>query len=353
MKASIIVPTYNERENLKILVERIANSLKEREYEIIVVDDNSPDGTWKLAQDLAQFYPIRLIKREGKRGLASAVVDGFSYATGHCFVVMDADLQHPPELVPELIDAIEGGADLAIASRYVKGGGIRGWSHFRRFISMVAVWLARIFLTSVRDPMSGFFALKRDVIEGVDLRPRGYKILLEILVKGKYSRVVEIPYIFEPRKLGQSKLNKKQYVEYLKHLISLMRYKGELQRLLKFTIVGVSGVLVNEGLLFILTELLSIHYLLSALLSTECSILSNFTLNDLWTFKNRRDRGIKRFFKRAIKSNLGFGTGVLINLFVLFALTENAKVHYLISNLLGIIAAFIWNFLISIRWIWK
>lgn len=225
MKVSIIVPTYNERENLEILMKRIASSLRDKEYEVIVVDDNSPDGTWKLAQELAQFYPIKLIKREERRGLASAVVDGFSHAAGHCFVVMDADLQHPPEVIPRLIEAIENGADLAIASRYVEGGGVKGWPFFRRLVSRGATFLARLFLTNIKDPMSGFFALRREVIEGADLRPEGYKILLEIVVKGKYSRVVEIPYVFEPRKLGQSKLKKKQYVEYLKHLISLMQYK--------------------------------------------------------------------------------------------------------------------------------
>lgn len=353
MKVSIIVPTYNERENLEILVKRIASSLGDKEYEIIIVDDNSPDGTWRLAQELARFYPIKLIKREEKRGLASAVVDGFSHAAGHCFVVMDADLQHPPEAIPRLIEAIENGADLAVASRYIEGGSVRGWSFFRRFVSRGATWLARLFLTNVKDPMSGFFALRREVVEGADLRPEGYKILLEILVKGNYARVAEIPYTFEPRKLGRSKLKGRQYIQYLKHLISLMRYKGELKRLLKFAIVGASGILVNEGLLFILTETLNIHYLLSAFLSIECAILSNFILNDLWTFKDRRDHGVRGSLKRAIKSNLGFGAGVLINLLVLFMLTEFTRLHYLISNFFGILVAFIWNFLISIRWIWK
>jgi len=353
MKVSIIVPTYNERENLEILVKRISSSLRGEEYEVIVVDDNSPDGTWKLAQELSRFYPIKLIRREERKGLASAVIDGFSHATGNCLVVMDADLQHPPEVIPRLIEAVEGGADLAIASRYIKGGGVRGWPFFRRLISRGATWLARLFLTSVKDPMSGFFALRKEVIEGADLRPKGYKILLEVLVKGRYSRVVEIPYIFEPRKIGRSKLKGKHYVEYLEHLISLMRYKGKPQRLLKFAVVGAFGVLVNEGLLFVLSELMGTHYLLSAFLSIECSILSNFILNDLWTFKDRGHPGIRSFLKRAIKSNIGFGAGVFINLLVLFMLTELMGLHYLISNLLGIAAAFIWNFLIGVRWIWR
>ncbi|MEM1586973.1 MAG: glycosyltransferase [Candidatus Bathyarchaeia archaeon] len=353
MKVSIIVPTYNERENLEVLVKKIDDSLGDRDYEIVIVDDNSPDGTWELAQELSQSYPIKLVKREGKRGLASAVVDGFSHAAGQCLVVMDADLQHPPELVPKLVDAVKSGADLAIASRYVGGGEVRGWSLSRRLISRGATWLAKLFLTDVKDPMSGFFALRRGVVEGVDLRPEGYKILLEILVKGRHSSVVEVPYTFKPRRLGRSKIGAKEYAKYLKHLISLMRYKGELQRLLKFVMVGVSGVLVNEGLLFTLTELLGIHYLLSALISIECSILSNFALNDVWTFRDRRGHGTRSLLKRMVKSNIGFGAGVLLNLLVLFLLTELGGLHYLISNLLGIVAAFIWNFLISMRWIWK
>lgn len=219
------MPTYNERENLKTLVERIDSSLKGRSYEVIIVDDNSPDKTWSLAQELAEFYPVKVIRRIGKRSLSSAIVDGFSHASGRHLVVMDADLQHPPEIIPKLIEAIENGADIAIASRYIKGGGIEGWTITRKIISLGAVFLARMLLTRVKDPMSGFFALKKKVIEGVELKPKGYKILLEILAKGKHTKTAEIPYIFQPRKHGKSKLNMKEYGEYIRHLMALMRYK--------------------------------------------------------------------------------------------------------------------------------
>jgi dolichol-phosphate mannosyltransferase len=221
---SIIVPTYNERENILDLVKRINFALRNTSYELIIVDDNSPDRTWELAERLATHYPIKVIKRKRKAGLSSAVIRGFNEAKGDVLVVLDADLQHPPELIPKLLMKLND-ADIAIASRYVKGGGVRSWSIFRMIVSKIATLLAKLCLTSVNDPLSGFFALRRSVIEGVRLEPKSYKILLEILVKGKYLKVSEVPYIFEARRRGKSKLNFAQYVNYLKHLVTLLKFK--------------------------------------------------------------------------------------------------------------------------------
>ena len=208
---SIIVPTYNERENLEELFERIARALEGREFEIIVVDDDSPDRTWEKAEELAKKYPVKVIRRTNERGLSSAVIRGFREANGEIFVVMDADLQHPPEVIPKLIEAIEEGADIAIASRYVKEGKVENWHWWRKLISKGAIMVGRVALPRIRnikDPVSGFFALRREVIEHVELNPVGFKILLEILIKGKYERVTEIPFIFGIRKAGESKLTR-------------------------------------------------------------------------------------------------------------------------------------------------
>ena len=195
-------------------------------YELVIVDDNSPDGTAELALELSRHYPIRVIKRPGKLGLATAVVEGFKHARGEVLVVMDADLQHPPELVPELVrKVLYEGYDIAIASRYVKGGRIEGWSFTRRIVSKGAILLAHLLVPrtrGIKDPVSGFFAIKRSVIEGVELNPIGYKILLEILAKGRWTRVVEVPYTFKPRTRGKSKLSAKEIVNYLRHLLRLM-----------------------------------------------------------------------------------------------------------------------------------
>jgi dolichol-phosphate mannosyltransferase len=223
---SLVVPTYNERFNIGPLIGRIEAVLKQErhDYEIFLVDDNSPDETWKLAQEMAQENPrLRVIRREGARGLATAVVDGWKAAKGEILGVMDADLQHPPEILPDLLGPLlKGRADIAIGSRHVSGGSVGRWNLTRRSVSRGASAIAFMLLSKVlrpvRDPMSGFFLLKRSVIDLALLRPTGYKILLEILAKGNYRRVVEVPFVFETRKHGKSKLGPKQYFEFLIHL---------------------------------------------------------------------------------------------------------------------------------------
>jgi len=223
---SIIVPTYNEAENIGRLVGRISDALAGLDHELVVVDD-STDGTDKILANLADRAPrLRVVHRESRTGLASAVVDGIAVARGDVLSVLDADLQHPPEVLPALVRAIQDtGADLAIGSRYIPGGG----SEFtlpRRVISRGAIALAQILLRrarSVSDPVSGFFAFRRGVVEGVVLRPLGYKILLEILVRGRIARVVDVPYHFEARPAGQSKLTMAQNWAYLRHLLILWK----------------------------------------------------------------------------------------------------------------------------------
>lgn len=204
---TIVIPTYNERDNIKPLVERLHKALSGRKYEILFIDDNSRDGTAGAASALAPEYPVRVIVRTSERGLASAVVHGFKNSTGDVIAVMDADLQHPPEVIAGLLDSIESGADLAIGSRYVRGGGCEGWSLTRRIISKGAIFLSHLLLPRTRginDPMSGLFMLKRPVIEGADLKPTGYKILLEILIAGHFDKVTEVPYGFKVREKGKA-----------------------------------------------------------------------------------------------------------------------------------------------------
>jgi dolichol-phosphate mannosyltransferase len=223
---SLVVPTYNERFNIGPLIGRIEAVLKQErfDFEIFLVDDNSPDETWKLAQEMAEENPrLHVIRREGARGLATAVVDGWKAARGEILGVMDADLQHPPEILPDLLGSIiKGRADIAIGSRHISGGSVGKWNLPRRSVSRgasaIAFMLLPQVLRPVRDPMSGFFLMKRSVIDLALLRPTGYKILLEILAKGNYRRVVEVPYVFETRKHGKSKLGPRQYLEFLIHL---------------------------------------------------------------------------------------------------------------------------------------
>jgi len=353
---SIIVPTYNERNNITPLVERIAHALSNYDYEVVFVDDNSVDGTAEAAGALSTKYPVKVIVRQHKRGLASAVVDGLKHVTGQIVGVIDADLQHPPEVIPDLLREIESGADIVIASRYVKGGACQGWGLTRRIISKGAVFLAHLLLPStrqVKDPMSGFFMFNRQVVAHADLKPTGYKILLELLMEGEFQNLAEVPYTFKTRSRGESKLNARQQIDYLKHIYSLMRRKGELLRFVKFCLVGLSGVLVNMGLLWLLTEFAGLFYLLSAAISIETSILSNFTLNDYFTFRDRRSPTLKSFLSRLVRFNLVSLAGLALNMGVLWLLTEVFGVYYLLSNLCGIVVATLWNYLVNTWWTWR
>jgi len=220
---SIIIPTYNEKENIKKLILDINRILK-KDFEIIVVDDNSQDGTGRIVDKLKK-YNAKCIHRKGKLGLASAVIEGFKAAKGEIIGVMDADFSHDINVIPKLIKPIiNNEAELTIGSRYIQGGKIENWPLKRKIISRGATLLS-LLLTTVKDPMSGFFFLNKEVIKGIELNAKGYKILLEIIVKGKYNKVNEIPYTFVDRKAGKSKLNKKEYIDYLRNLGNLLRYK--------------------------------------------------------------------------------------------------------------------------------
>lgn len=218
---SVIIPTYNERGNVPLLVSRLAAVLPE-ESEIIVVDDNSPDGTGAVVEKLSSRFPaLRLVRRAGKQGLTSAIIAGVSAARGDRVVVMDADLSHPPEKVPMLAAAL-GRCDLAIGSRMLEGGGVKSWPFHRKLISQGAELLARLLLgVKVSDPMSGFFAARKAIFTRMRLRTSGYKILLNILADNPHILVAEIPYIFRDRTAGETKLGAAEVAAYLFDIVRI------------------------------------------------------------------------------------------------------------------------------------
>lgn len=224
---SIIVPTLNEAANLPLLLPRIAAAMTGRAHEVLVVDDDSGDETERVCADLAARYPLRLIVRRPPRdGLSGAVLVGMAAAAGDVFVVMDADLQHPPERIGALLAALDDGADFAIGSRYAPGGTTaERWGLLRRVNSRIATLLARPFAGDVRDPMSGFFALRRDTYAAAErLTPLGYKIGLELMCKCRVRAVREVPIHFDLRGAGESKLTLAQQFRYLEHLSRLYDY---------------------------------------------------------------------------------------------------------------------------------
>ena len=220
---SLIVPTYNEAENLPRLVNRLRLALEGCSFELIVVDDDSPDGTAEVARELSQAFPLNLVVRTDQRGLATAVLTGFRRAAGQVLGVMDADLQHPPEHLRPMLAAIDQGADLVVANRYGPGGADVG-RVVRRSMSRAATLLTRAIVSSARktpDPLSGFFLLRREVVAGVELKPVGYKILLEVLVRGHARRVTSLPYVFQRRLTGNSKFNLSEQGRSLGHILGL------------------------------------------------------------------------------------------------------------------------------------
>jgi dolichol-phosphate mannosyltransferase len=222
---SVVVPTYNEAGSVTGLAERLHAALADREWELVIVDDGSPDGTADMAEALAPRIPVKVVRRAGKAGLASAVVAGFTAARGDILVVMDADLSHPPEVVPALVNAVEHGADLAVGSRYVSGGGVMDWPLQRRVVSRVACLMGNL-LVPVRDATSGFFALRRSVIDGVTLNPIGFKIGFEVIARGRHKKVVEVPYTFRDRELGASKFGRREVAQYVVQLGQVARDKA-------------------------------------------------------------------------------------------------------------------------------
>ena len=232
---SVVVPTFNERKNMRPLIKRIHSSIKHMDYEIIVVDDNSQDGTGQAVRELSKKYPVRLIVRKKEKGLATAVLEGFKHANGDVFAVIDADLQHPPEKLAPLIYEACNGSDIAIGSRYV--GGEERFGNFRihrKIMSKGANLLAKLLVpkvANVQDIQSGFFAMKKSVIQNVELKPTGYKILLEILAVGDYKVVKEVPYDFAQREHGKSKLGALIIFDYLHHLITLTSREKNLEGL--------------------------------------------------------------------------------------------------------------------------
>lgn len=222
---SVVIPTLNERENIKTIVDECLGSLEEFNTEIIIVDDDSSDLTWQVAaQEYETDARVRVLWRIAKPDLATAVLAGFRAASNEYCVVIDADLQHPPEKLTELIAPLTTGADITIGSRYIEGGRIESWSSVRRLISAGATRTAQVCVPESRpvsDPMSGFFAVRREIVAGVPLHPRGYKILLEILANCDYETVVEVPFVFQEREKGDSKLTLAEYPTFMRHTLAL------------------------------------------------------------------------------------------------------------------------------------
>ena len=307
---SVVIPTRNERDNIPTLLTTLADALKGVPTEVIFVDDSDDTTPQVIAAQASNFpatFRVRLQHRragtERAGGLATAVSAGMDGARAKYVAVLDADLQHPPARLRTLFDeAVKADADVVLATRYLPGGSYEGLDGpSRKLISMGLKWVAKIVfpdqLLRVSDPLGGFFLVRRSIIEGVTLRPIGYKISLELLVRCKWARLVEVPYHFHARAAGQSKSDFKQGMMVLRHMGRLVREVPAGGRFWKFALVGASGVVVNLALF---TLFLNAHLRpwLAIAAATELSILSNFALNVLWTWRDLPKRGRRDLLTR-------------------------------------------------------
>jgi dolichol-phosphate mannosyltransferase len=350
---TLVIPTYNERENVEPIVDRCLGALSSHEVEIVIVDDDSPDGTWRIARDrYTNDDRVRIIRRTEESGLGTAVLRGFSEASHEFCAVIDADLQHPPEKLPALLDAFDEGIDVVVGSRHVEGGGIEGWSRFRRVVSDGATSVARLGVPEARgisDPMSGFFAVRREVLLDADLNPKGYKILLEVLAKCDHDEVAEVPYVFTERERGESNLTHDEYVKFVEHVLMLGVSNRGLDRFvdperatraLEFGAVGAIGVLVNT-LVFMSGRGVGLHYLTAATAAFIAAVHWNFVGNWLVTF----DQPEEGLFGQYLRFNLVSVSGYLIYTALLVVAIQGLGTPDLIANLAAIGGSSLWNFL--------
>ncbi len=350
-KLSIIVPTYKEALNIPALCERIHGALDKSsyDYEVIIVDDDSGDGIDSAVDKLKTEYPVKIHIRKGERGLASAVIKGFEIAEGSVFMVMDADLSHPPEKIPEVAAPVfSGEADFSIGSRFVPGGDADHFNLFRKMNAQVSKLLARPF-TRVNDPMAGFFAFKASILnDAAPLDPVGFKIGLEVIVKASPQNVVEVPIKFMERLHGESKLSLKEQVNYLRHLLKLIRFKYEAYyQFLLFAAIGSSGMIIDLTTVFCTRELLGLSFRIARVAGVLLAMTSNFLLNRKFTFPNGRKRGFAwQYVAFLVTSLIGFSVNWLISVY----LVEDVPFFgvgywYLLASFIGILGGMVINFI--------
>ncbi len=372
---SIIIPTYNESQNISILIEKIKKALGTLPHEIIVVDDNSPDRTWEVVEKISRAdASVRVIRRLHDRGLSSAVISGMEVAAGRCFAVMDADMQHDEAILPRMTGAVLSGQfDIAIGSRGTEGGSYGDWSRRRRFVSWVAATLAHLMLpVRVKDPMSGFFVISRERFarSAETINPRGFKILLEFIGRDRGARITEIGYTFRNRIHGETKLSGLVIKNYLVALYDLRFGRFISPTFFLYSLVGGTGVLVNMlgfwlgeliGLPHVTTGLSTIDPLfLSVPFGIQLSILTNYALNNYLTFFEKRFRGLGNlrgllYFEIVSMLGLVVQTGVFqllqTNGFLEGGVDEEVRKY--LNNGIGIVVAVVSNYYLNVNFTWN
>lgn len=362
--ACIVLPTYNEAQNIEHLLKEIfsiTKSIKNWNIFVLVVDDKSPDGTGKIVKKLQNKYPKLHLLEGNKQGLGVAYVRGFKYAIKKfepdVLFEMDADFSHPPKLIPKFLSKITQGADFVVGSRYVKGGATPDWGITRKIISKGGNFFARVVagIYKIHDCTSGYRAIRTDLLKKMNLDllgAKGYSFQMNLLyeAKQKKAKFSEIPLVFPDRTKGKSKMSHKDLIEFFFNSFRLRLRTWD--RLIKFCIVGGTGVIVNTGVLFLLTDVFHITYMISSIFAIELAILWNFFLNNIWTFKKSTNKS--SIGTKILKFHGVSIIGALINWGILVLFTDVIfHLYYIISNLIGIAVATAWNYLVNTYYTWR
>ena len=358
LELAVVVPTFNEHANVAELVRRLDVALNGRGWEVVFVDDNSPDGTSDVARELGASDPrVRVIQRIGRRGLSSACVEGMCATAAPVVAVIDGDLQHDEALLPAMLDKLQGDAelDVVIGSRFVPGGGTGEWDADRVAKSALATRLSRrVLKADLSDPMSGFFAIRTSVARALvpDLSAIGFKILLDLMTTSpRPLKFAELPYTFRVRTAGESKLDHVVALEYLIALYDRMVGQVVPVRFALFAAVGALGALVHFAALLPLVEVAGLTFRAGTIAATVVAMTFNFFLNNLLTYRDARLKGAKALAEGWLGFCLVCAVGAVANVGVAVFL-NGARGGVALPALAGIAVAAVWNFVLSSRFVW-
>jgi len=351
----VIVPTFNERDNVEALLLGLESVLPSHAWEVIFVDDDSPDGTAALVRSLARERPhVRCIQRLGRRGLSSAVIEGFLASSSPYLAVIDGDLQHDERLLPAMLELLEtDAADVVVGSRYTAGASVGEWDERRAAMSRLATWLSRLVLKgSLDDPMSGFFMIRRSAFEGVmrRLSGTGYKILLDVLASSAGQlRWRELPYEFRDRRAGTSKVDSVVLWEYLLLLVDKLLGRRLPPRFTSFALVGGIGVAVHFAILASCIAA-GLRFPVSQAAATLVAMTSNFLLNNVLTYRDRRLRGA-RLVRGLISFYAVCATGAVANVGVASFVFEREP-SWWVAGFAGVAVGTVWNYVMTALFTW-
>ena len=353
---SVVVPTFNERDNVTTLYQRLAATFGSTPWEVVFVDDNSPDRTWEVVRELSSRDPrVRCIRRIGRRGLSGACIEGILASSAPHAAVIDADLQHDETQLPKMLALLKGGEELVIGSRYIEGGSASSFDSQRAGISAFATEIAKRLLgVKVSDPMSGFFAIRRDRFEKLapELSTQGFKILLDIIATARGElRTKEVPFTFGTRLHGESKLDSMVALDFLGLVLAKLTGDVISLRFILFGLVGTSGLVVHLATLYVALKLFKAPFAEAQLAGALVAMTSNFVLNNFLTYRDQRLKGFA-LVRGLLLFYIVCSVGLFANVGVAFSVYDQEPIWWL-AGAAGALMGVVWNYAMSGLFVWR